>query len=44
MLGVDWEPRPGIAVSTYVRRERQKSNVYSGYTANNFGLAARVYF
>jgi exopolysaccharide biosynthesis operon protein EpsL len=44
MLGFDWEPRPAIAVSTSIRRERLKSNVYSGYRANVFGVAARVYF
>ena len=44
MLGFDWEPRPSIAVSTSIRREKLTSNVYSGYTANVFGVAARVYF
>jgi exopolysaccharide biosynthesis operon protein EpsL len=44
MIGFDWEPRPAIAVSTSLRRERLKSNVYSGYRANVFGVAARVYF
>jgi len=44
MVGFDWEPRPSIAVSTSLRREKLKSNVYAGYTANVFGVAARVFF
>jgi len=44
MLGFDWDPRPTIAVSTSIRREKLKSNVYSGYTANVFGVAAKFYF
>jgi exopolysaccharide biosynthesis operon protein EpsL len=44
MIGFDWEPRPSIAVSTSIRREKLKSNVFSGYNANVFGVAARVYF
>ena len=42
--GFDWEPRPAIALSTSVRRERLKSNIYSGYRATIFGVAAKVYF
>ena len=44
MAGFDWEPRPAIALSTSIRRERLKSNVYSGYRATIFGVAAKVYF
>ena len=44
MAGFDWEPRPAIAVSTSIRRERLKSNVYSGFRATIFGVAAKVYF
>jgi len=44
MAGFDWEPRRAIALSTSIRRERLKSNVYSGYRATIFGVAAKVYF
>jgi exopolysaccharide biosynthesis operon protein EpsL len=44
MAGFDWEPRRAIAVSTSIRRERLKSNFYSGYRATIFGVAAKVYF
>ena len=33
-----------LAVSTSIRREKLKSNVYSGYTANVFGVAVNSYF
>ena len=42
--GFDWEPRRAIALSASLRRERLKSNIYPGYRATVFGVAAKVYF
>ncbi len=37
--GVDWEPRRFLTVSTYVRGERLKSNLNSGYRSTTVGAA-----
>jgi exopolysaccharide biosynthesis operon protein EpsL len=45
MIGFDWLPRPKIIVSTSIRNERLKSNLFfSGYRATVYGVAAKVYF
>jgi exopolysaccharide biosynthesis operon protein EpsL len=45
LIGFDWEPRPSLLVSTSVRNERLKSNLFfSGYRATVYGIAAKVYF
>jgi exopolysaccharide biosynthesis operon protein EpsL len=45
MIGFDWEPRPSIMVSTYLRNERLKSNLsFAGYRATIYGIAGKVYF
>jgi hypothetical protein len=45
MIGFDWEPRPSIVVSTYLRNERLKSNLsFSGYRATIYGVTGKVYF
>jgi hypothetical protein len=41
---VEWEPRRWLAVSTYVRGERQKSNVNTGYRNTTIGAAVKAYF
>lgn len=42
--GVDWEPRRFLTVSTYVRGERLKSNLNSGYRSTTVGAALKAYF
>jgi exopolysaccharide biosynthesis operon protein EpsL len=42
--GVDWEPRRWLAVSGYVRGERTKSSLYSGYRNTTIGAAVKAYF
>lgn len=42
--GVDWEPRRWLTVSTYVRGERLKSNLTSGYRSTTVGAAVKAYF
>ena len=42
--GVEWEPRRWLAVSGYVRGEKQKSNAYSGYRNTTIGAAVKAYF
>jgi hypothetical protein len=45
MIGFDWLPRPSIIVSTSIRNERLKSNLFFlGYRATVYGVAAKVYF
>jgi Uncharacterized protein conserved in bacteria (DUF2320). len=45
LIGFDWEPRPSLLVSTSIRSERLKSNLFfSGYRATIYGIAAKVYF
>lgn len=43
-VGVDWEPRRWLAVSGYVRGERTKSSLYSGYRNTTIGAAVKAYF
>ncbi len=42
--GVDWEPRRWLAVSGYVRSEKQSSNLNAGYRNTVYGAAAKAYF
>jgi exopolysaccharide biosynthesis operon protein EpsL len=42
--GVDWEPRRWLAVSGYVRGERQSSNLNTGYHNTTIGAAVKAYF
>ncbi|HWI82319.1 outer membrane beta-barrel protein [Ramlibacter sp.] len=42
--GVEWEPRRWLAVSGYVRGERQKSNLNTGYRNTTIGAAVKAYF
>lgn len=42
--GVDWEPRRWLTVSGYVRNERMRSNLTTGYRSNTVGVAAKAYF
>ncbi len=42
--GVDWEPRRWLAVSGYVRSEKQGSNLNAGYRNTTIGAAAKAYF
>ena len=42
--GVDWEPRRWLTVSGYVRGERLKSNITSGYRSTTVGAAVKAYF
>ena len=42
--GVEWEPRRWLAVSGYVRGERQKSNLNSGYRNTTVGAAVKAFF
>jgi hypothetical protein len=43
-FGVDWEPRRWLAVSGYVRSEKQTSNLNAGYRNTTIGAAAKAYF
>lgn len=42
--GLDWEPRRFLTVSTYLRGERLKSNITSGYRSTTVGAAVKAYF
>jgi len=42
--GVDWEPRRWLAVSGYVRGERQSSNLNTGYHNTTIGAAVKAFF
>jgi exopolysaccharide biosynthesis operon protein EpsL len=42
--GVEWEPRRWLAVSTYVRGEKQRSNVNTGYRNTTIGAAVKAFF
>lgn len=42
--GVDWEPRRWLAVSGYVRNERQTSNLATGYRNTTVGAAVKAFF
>ena len=42
--GIDWEPRRWLAVSGYVRSEKQDSNLNPGYRNTSIGAAAKGYF
>jgi exopolysaccharide biosynthesis operon protein EpsL len=42
--GVDWEPRRWLTVSGYVRGERQKSNLNTGYRNTTVGAMVKGYF
>ena len=45
LIGFEWEPRPKIAVSTSIRNERLKSNLFfGGYRATIYGIAGKLYF
>jgi len=41
---IEWEPRRWLAVSTYVRGEKQKSNVNTGYRNTTIGAAVKAFF
>jgi exopolysaccharide biosynthesis operon protein EpsL len=44
-IGLDWEPRPKIVVSTSIRNERQRSNLaFGNYRATIYGVAGKLYF
>ena len=43
-IGADWEALRTITVSPYIRYERMKSSVSSGYRANVYGVAAKASF
>lgn len=42
--GVEWEPRRWLAVSGYVRSERSKSNLNTGYRNTTVGAAVKAFF
>jgi exopolysaccharide biosynthesis operon protein EpsL len=42
--GIDWEPRRWLTVSGYVRNERMKSNLTTGYRSNTVGAAVKAFF
>lgn len=42
--GIDWEPRRWLTVSGYVRSERMKSNLTTGYRSNTVGAAVKAFF
>jgi exopolysaccharide biosynthesis operon protein EpsL len=42
--GVEWQPRRWLAVSGYVRGERQKSNLNTGYRNTTVGAAVKAFF
>jgi len=42
--GIDWEPRRWLTVSGYVRNERMKSNITTGFRSNTVGAAVKAYF
>ena len=42
--GVEWEPRRWLAVSGYLRGERQKSNLNTGYRNTTVGAAVKAFF
>lgn len=42
--GIDWEPRRWLTVSGYVRNERMKSNLTTGYRSNTVGAALKAFF
>jgi exopolysaccharide biosynthesis operon protein EpsL len=41
---VEWEPRRWLAVSAYVRGEKQESNVNTGYRNTTIGAAVKAFF
>ena len=42
--GIEWGPRRWLAVTGYVRGERQTSNVNTGYRNTTIGAAVKAYF